>query len=168
MKALIMSDSHGWDNEVKMLVDRHRHDVDAIFHCGDSELTGQSSALEGVGTVRGNCDFGNDFPEEIVETVKGTTIFVAHGHLLNVKVTEVNLIHKAEEFDAKIVCHGHTHIPGAVKENDIIILNPGSVRLPRQYPVGTYVIIEVSEQDIHVDFFNLDGEKLSDLSKIFS
>lgn len=168
MKALIMSDSHGWDNEVKMVVDRHRNEVDAIFHCGDSELTGESPALEGVKTVRGNCDFGKDFPEEIVETVKGTTIFVAHGHLLNVKKTEMNLIYKGEEHGAKIVCHGHTHVPVAVQENNLVILNPGSMRLPREYPVGSYVIVDVNESDIHVNFFNIDGKKLSDLSKGFS
>jgi len=168
MKALIMSDSHGWDHEVKMVAKRHRDEVDAIFHCGDSELPGNAKALEGIETVRGNCDFGKDFPEEIVQTVKGTTFFVGHGHLLNVKMTKMNLIYKAEEYGAKIVCHGHTHVPGAVQENNLIILNPGSMRLPRQYPVGTYVIVEMKESDVHITFYNLDGEILSDLSKIFS
>ncbi|WP_280769822.1 metallophosphoesterase family protein [Salipaludibacillus daqingensis] len=168
MKALIMSDSHGWEKEVKMIVDRHRAEVDAIFHCGDSELSGNAAVLKGVETVRGNCDFGKSFPEEIVETVNGTTIFVAHGHLLNVKMTEMNLIYKGQESGAKIVCYGHTHVPAVVEEEGMVILNPGSIRLPRQYPEGTYVIAEDNDSKIHIDFYNLDGEKLSDLSKSFS
>ncbi|WP_416151409.1 metallophosphoesterase family protein [Salipaludibacillus sp. HK11] len=167
MKALVMSDSHGWDNEVKKIVDRHRNDVDAIFHCGDSELSGDASALDGVRTVKGNCDFGSDFPEEYVESVKDTTVFVAHGHLLNVKMTEMNLIYKGEETEAQVVCYGHTHIPAAVQEHNIVILNPGSMRLPRDYPVGTYVIVETTEKDIYVDFYNLKGEKMTDISKKF-
>jgi uncharacterized protein len=167
MKALIMSDSHGWGQEVKEVIDRHKEEVDAVFHCGDSELEKSSEALQNVYTVRGNCDFGPDFPEEIVETVKGTTFFVGHGHLLNVKMTEMNLIYKGEESQADIVCYGHTHVPAAVQEKNLIILNPGSMRLPRQYPVGTYVLLEREGEEISVNFYSLEGKKIDDLSKTF-
>ncbi|WP_256593134.1 metallophosphoesterase family protein, partial [Pseudomonas sp. 2822-15] len=71
--------------------------------------------LDNVISVKGNCDFGN-FPEEIIQDVKGTRFFVGHGHLLNVKMTEMNLIFKGEEVGANVVCFGHTHIPVAIKE----------------------------------------------------
>lgn len=168
MKVLILSDSHGWEDEIQLLVDRHKEEVDAILHCGDSELTADSSCLEEVTTVRGNCDFGADFPEEVVKDVKGTRFFVAHGHLLNIKMTAMNLLYRGEEEGAHILCHGHSHIPVAVQEGDKIIINPGSIRLPRQYPVGSYVIVEVAEEQIHVDFFTLEGKKITDLSESFS
>ncbi|PYZ93672.1 YfcE family phosphodiesterase [Salipaludibacillus keqinensis] len=167
MKALVMSDSHGWDAEVKKIVDRHRYEVDALFHCGDSELSASSSALNEVYTVRGNCDFGTDFPEECVEDVADMRFFVAHGHLLNVKTSEMNLIYKGMETESQIICYGHTHVPLAIQEKNMVILNPGSMRLPRQYPKGTYVIVETKENEIEVNFYDLDGNKLADLSKNF-
>ncbi|RKL65967.1 YfcE family phosphodiesterase [Salipaludibacillus neizhouensis] len=167
MKALIMSDSHGWEKEVQLLVDRHKQEVDAIFHCGDSELTSDSGCLEAVTTVRGNCDFGDDFPEEVVEEVRDTRFLIAHGHLLNIKMTPTNLIERGNEEEADILCHGHSHIPVAMQENNKIIINPGSIRLPRQYPIGTYVIVETSEDEVDVTFLSMAGNKIEDLSKNF-
>ncbi|MDQ0256473.1 putative phosphoesterase [Evansella vedderi] len=167
MRALIMSDSHGWEQEVADVIDRHQNEVDAIFHCGDSELFGESDLLKNVSTVRGNCDFDADFPEEVVEEVKGVTFFAAHGHLLNVKMTAMNLVYKGQEVGADIVCFGHTHVPVAFEEQGIIIINPGSMRLPRQVSVGTYVIVEENDGNIEVSFYSLDGKKQDNLSKTF-
>jgi len=38
MKVLIMSDSHGLTHEISMIADRHKQEVAAMIHCGDSEL----------------------------------------------------------------------------------------------------------------------------------
>lgn len=167
MKALIMSDSHGWEKEVTSIIERHRNDVDAFFHCGDSELFGGSAVLKDVNTVRGNCDFGADFPEEMIEVVVGTKFYVAHGHLLNVKMTAMNLVYKAQESGADIVCFGHTHVPVAFEEQGVIIINPGSMRLPREVNVGTYVIVEKNDSSIKVTFYSLDGKEQENLSKTF-
>ncbi|UCZ52152.1 metallophosphoesterase [Bacillus shivajii] len=168
MKALIMSDSHGWTEEVQQVVDRHKNEVDVMFHCGDSELKADAPCLQNVRTVRGNCDFDSTFKEELVEEVVETRFFVAHGHLLNVKMTEMNLLFKGEETGADIICYGHTHIPVAVQEKGKVIINPGSMRLPRQVKEGTYVILEATDATFHVTFFNMDGEKVENLSKSFS
>ena len=167
MRALIMSDSHGWKDEVSMVVKRHEDEVDAFFHCGDSELTAGAKSLENINTVRGNCDFGDDFPEEIIKEVKGFRIFAAHGHLLNVKMNEMNLVYKAEENKADIICFGHTHIPIALERAGRILINPGSMRLPRQVNIGTYVIVEADETTVDVAFYSLKGEKQDYLSKKF-
>lgn len=167
MKALIMSDTHGWEKEVEDVLSRHRGEVDAVFHCGDSELSPDNRVLENVYTVKGNCDFGPGFPEEIVETVKNTTFFIGHGHLLNVKMTEMNLIYKGEESRADVICYGHTHTVAAVQKNGMVILNPGSLRLPRQYDKGTYVILETDDRSVNVNFYSLDGKHLEDLSRTF-
>ncbi|MFA9558643.1 metallophosphoesterase family protein [Evansella sp. AB-rgal1] len=167
MKALIMSDSHGWTQEVLEIIQRHEHEIDAIFHCGDSELNSDSPELKSMNTVSGNCDFGSDFPNEITEDIKGYRFFVAHGHLLNVKMTEMNLLYKGKEVGAQIVCFGHTHIPVVLKEDGIIILNPGSIRLPRQWNVGTYAIVEAEDEQISVTFYSVDGTEQKELSKKF-
>lgn len=168
MKALIVSDSHGWTKQLHKIIERHQNDVDIIFHCGDSELSNTAPELEGVHVVQGNCDLLGDFPTEIVKEVDGYRFFVCHGHLLNVKMTEMNLIYKARENEATIACFGHTHVPVAVMEDDLLIVNPGSIRQPRRYPVGTYAIIEADETEIRVDYFSVDGTHEKNLSKIFS
>ncbi len=38
MKVLIMSDSHGLTHEISIIKERHKQDVTAMIHCGDSEL----------------------------------------------------------------------------------------------------------------------------------
>lgn len=168
MRALIMSDSHGWEQEVANIIERHQGEVDAVIHCGDSELAEESPVLKNAYIVRGNCDFGVDFPEEITQEVKGVKFYVAHGHLLNVKMTAMNLVYKAQESDADVVCFGHTHVPVAFEEQGILIINPGSIRLPRQISVGTYVILDKSESDIRVDYYSLAGKKVDKLCEIFS
>ncbi|CAM3821573.1 metallophosphoesterase family protein [Alkalicoccus chagannorensis] len=167
MKLLIMSDSHGWDQEVKEVVERHRSEVDGIFHCGDSELSAASAALQDVQTVRGNCDMDHHLPNEISETVEGLRVFAAHGHLLSVKTTSMNLLYKADEEQADLVCFGHTHTPTAVQSDGTVLINPGSMRLPRQYPEGTYVLAEKNGSSLHVRFYKMDGREAEELSKTF-
>ncbi|ARK31640.1 metallophosphoesterase family protein [Halalkalibacter krulwichiae] len=167
MKALIISDSHGWTHELKTIIDRHRNQVDVIFHCGDSELSENDEALKGVNVVRGNCDFGDDFPEELIESVGGVTFFVAHGHHYNVKMTYVPLSYRAEEHQANVTCFGHSHVATAFMENEVLYINPGSIRLPRQHPQGTYCICEYDEKEISVTFFNTHGENIPELTVAF-
>ncbi|NJP36725.1 YfcE family phosphodiesterase [Alkalicoccus luteus] len=168
MKVLIMSDSHGWTNEVAEVVERHREEVEGVIHCGDSELEAEAEELKGTAVVRGNCDMHSGFPEELTEEFAGLRFFAAHGHLLNVKTTEMNLLYKAEEQEADIVCFGHTHVPAAVQEKDTILINPGSMRLPRQYSDGTYVLLENGGSQVTVTFMTMDGEPVEELSKTFT
>lgn len=168
MKAFIISDSHGWGNELKDVLDRHREEVDVLIHCGDSELTKNHPALLGLNIVKGNCDYGDDFPEEWTETVNDVTIYVTHGHLYNVKMTHVPLSYRAEEKGAQIACFGHSHIAAAFEENGVIFINPGSVRLPRGRKEHTYCICERTTSETIVTFYDQSGEIVEDLTRRFS
>ncbi|WP_147803469.1 metallophosphoesterase family protein [Alkalicoccus halolimnae] len=168
MKVLIMSDSHGWTEKVAEVIDRHKDEVEGFIHCGDSELEASASMFEKVSVVRGNCDMDSQLPEERTEDINDLRFFVAHGHLLNVKSTEMNLIYKAQETESDVVCFGHTHMPTAIQEKGTILINPGSMRLPRQYPEGTYVILEKNEESVHVSFRDMKGRERADLTKTFS
>ncbi|TMW71627.1 metallophosphoesterase family protein [Alteribacter natronophilus] len=168
MKAMIISDSHGWRDELRTVIDRHREEVDLVVHCGDSELDGAAPELEGVRTVKGNCDFGGDFPEERVDEAGGVRFFTGHGHLLNVKMSSLQLKYKGQENEADIVCYGHSHVPETFEEEGLVFINPGSIRLPRG-PVdfGTYALAEVSEAEVKVEFFSFEGETVPQLSRTF-
>ncbi|MBP3949692.1 metallophosphoesterase family protein [Bacillus suaedae] len=163
MKALIISDSHGWQRELKEIVDRYRTEVDIIIHCGDSELDRDNEALTGVKVVKGNCDFGDDFEEEIIETVEATSIYVTHGHLYNVKMTTVPLTYRAEEKQADIACFGHSHIATTFEQNGIIYINPGSIKLPMGKRIRTYCICERTDDKTTVTFFEKDGVRVEDM-----
>ena len=59
MKLLIMSDTHGNEEVIKTVRDYYPQ-VDAVVHCGDSELPYDHTYLQGVERVRGNCDRTDD------------------------------------------------------------------------------------------------------------
>lgn len=168
MKALIISDSHGFEKELKLIADRHRHEVDALFHCGDSELPNGHEALEGLHIVKGNCDFNVDFPDDLTETIRGVTFYVTHGHLYNVKMTHVPLSYRAEENQAQIACFGHSHVATAFQENGVVYINPGSIRLPRNRVERTYCICEGEGETIKITYYDFNGEVIPDLAFRFT
>ncbi|TWI57050.1 metallophosphoesterase family protein [Halalkalibacter nanhaiisediminis] len=167
MKALIISDSHGLEDELNEVIDRHKNEVDIFIHCGDSELTKDHFALQGVNVVKGNCDYGDDFLEEWVETIDDTTIYVTHGHLYNVKMTHVPLSYRAEEKGAQIACFGHSHVAGAFEENSVIYINPGSIRMPRNRKEKTYCICARTSTETTVTYYEQNGKVVEDLTSRF-
>lgn len=68
MNVLIISDSHGLEEELQTIAKRHEADVDLMIHCGDSELETGHPALEPYSVVKGNCDFIGDFKDELLLT----------------------------------------------------------------------------------------------------
>ncbi|MED0656019.1 metallophosphoesterase family protein [Anoxybacillus ayderensis] len=167
MNVLIISDSHGLTTELQTIVSRHKQHVDAIIHCGDSELTSDHEALQHMLVVRGNCDHERRFPTDLVEEVNGVRFFITHGHLYNVKMTLMNLYYKAKEVGARIVCFGHSHIAGCEQIDDVLFINPGSIYLPRLRREKTYAMLHIDETNITVHFYNIDGQLLHDLTSIY-
>ena len=159
LKLLVMSDTHG-DAEIMKAV-RERHlDVDAIIHCGDSELPLDHPYLKGVNAVRGNCDRDAEFPEEILFEIEGKKIFVAHGHLLNVKRTTMNLLYRSKEVQADATFFGHSHVLGAELVDHILFVNPGSLKKPRTLADKSYAIVEFEHDIWTVTALTDQGEKI--------
>ncbi len=161
-----MSDSHGWEDEVRDVIEINS-EVDMIIHCGDSELDRDSSVFRNVLVVKGNCDFGGDFPEEVYETIDDVSFYVTHGHLYNVKMTLERITYRGEEKNATIVCFGHTHIATCFQQNGVVYINPGSLRLPVRPKEQTYCICDVTNESITVQYFNREGIEVSDFKKTF-
>lgn len=167
MKVLIMSDSHGLTHEMALIKERHRHEVDGMIHCGDSELPLTAPEMRDFLSVRGNCDYDAAYPDERVEELSGLRFFVTHGHLYNVKMTLMNLSYKSEEHNARIICFGHSHIAGSDLVDGRIFINPGSIRLPRGISSKTYVILELVNQEAKVTFFDIEGNEVEDLNRTY-
>ncbi len=166
-QVLITSDSHGVTEELQII--RQRHQLNTNIHCGDSELFGDSPYLRGFLTVGGNCDRKGDFPYEKLIEIDGLRILIVHGHRHRVKSSLLNLSLAAKEAGVDIICFGHSHVPYADKIDNQIFINPGSIRLPKQYDQPSYVILQWTSLDnIEVLFYDLNGDKLNDLSNSFS
>ncbi|RYL94648.1 metallophosphoesterase [Sporolactobacillus sp. THM19-2] len=170
MKWLIVSDTHGLKREVEELKNRYAGKVEAFIHCGDSELHADSPEMKDYLAVEGNCDFPGAYPDEVVRQSGPLTFLIAHGHLLGVRNSPVRLIYRGLEVKADILCFGHTHFAGSFKENGMIGINPGSLRLPRNYKTGTYVILDLSEdkKKIKVNYFTLKGQPVDSFSATYT
>ncbi|WP_163101317.1 metallophosphoesterase family protein [Peribacillus alkalitolerans] len=167
MKILIVSDSHGQTEILEILKNRHQHEVQAMIHCGDSELNHEDPALEGFQTVKGNCDFLGAFSEELTFSQGGYNFYVAHGHKHNVKMTLMNLLYRAEEVSANIICFGHSHHAGSEMIDEKLFINPGSIYLPRGRREKTYVILELEETAAHVHFYDEEGNLQKQLTTTY-
>jgi putative phosphoesterase len=167
MRVLIVSDSHSLTEELHTIKNRHK-DVDALVHCGDSELQADSSEMEGFLAVRGNCDYDERYENEETLNIGEDLLYVTHGHLYNVKMTLMNLTYRAKERNAKVVCFGHSHIAGAEKIDQTLFINPGSIRLPNRRKERTYAILHYEENKATVNFYDHEGNEVKDLTNSFS
>ncbi|KKI92276.1 metallophosphatase [Bacillus sp. SA1-12] len=165
MNVLIISDSHGLTTEIEDIKNRHKTEVDLLLHCGDSELPADSKELSSFKGVKGNCDFGSELPNEIIEEIDGYTLYMTHGHLYNVKATLMNLKYRALEKKAKIACFGHSHIAGAELIDGILFINPGSIRLPAMRRQKTYAILNIANDTAKVTFYEVNGQEVDELSQ---
>ncbi len=159
LRLLVMSDTHGDTEVIKTVRERHM-DVDAVIHCGDSELPFDHEYLEGAKRVRGNCDGDARFPDEEIFAVSDKKIFVTHGHLFNVKSTTMNLFYRAKEVEADVVFFGHSHVLGCELLENILFVNPGSLLKPRGIDDKSYAIVEFSESTWTVFGYNDVGKEI--------
>ena len=162
--VLITSDSHGFKDEVQQLKDQYKDKVDAMIHCGDSELDYDHPAMVDFLKVTGNCDYDSEYPEDLTVDIKGVRFFVAHGHHHNVKMTLDPITYQASEQQATIVCHGHSHLAHATKMGNQIVINPGSIRLPRGRQKETYAILSWDNHNYKVNFYQLNGKEVKVLA----
>lgn len=167
IRLLVVSDSHGQTTELKDLQTLYQNQVDAMFHCGDSQLLADQEELKGFLTVRGNCDHDGRFPLEFLHEIDNHRIFVTHGHHYNVKMTWANLAYKAKEVGADFVFYGHSHYLSAIMDEGTLLLNPGSIFFPRGRVERTYAIVEKAANKIDVSFYTHEHEELLDLRQQF-
>ncbi|SEQ13604.1 hypothetical protein SAMN05216232_1663 [Virgibacillus subterraneus] len=161
--VLIVSDSHGSTNELKEI--KERHALKYMIHCGDSELDMDAPELTGFIKVAGNCDFDSRYPLEQTSLIEGLRFYIAHGHHHHVKSNLMTITYRAEEEDAQVVCYGHTHIAMAEKVGNQLVINPGSILLPRVRADKTYAILKWDDLDaVQVNYYTVKGDFIEDLS----
>ena len=149
MKVLIVSDTHGREQNLAEALEQ-TGPIDQLIHLGDveggaehiRELAGDAPAA----IIAGNNDFFCDLPNERIFTLGGHRIFMTHGHGYFVHSGNLYLKREARKKGADIVMFGHTHKPYMEEDNELLVLNPGSLSLPRQEGHRpTYIVMEIAD-----------------------
>lgn len=166
MKYMVASDIHGSEYYCrKMLEAWEKSGAERLILLGDILYHGPRNDLpkdyapkqviamlnekkDRIYAVRGNCDTEVDqmvleFPimaDYAMFCADRVSIYVTHGHIFN----EDNL---PPLMDGDVLLHGHTHLLRADKAEtedgrNIIILNPGSVSIPKGGNPHTYAVLE--------------------------
>ncbi|MBR6113986.1 MAG: phosphodiesterase [Oscillospiraceae bacterium] len=160
MKLMIASDLHGSEHFTQLLRARLEAEAPArLVLLGDLLYHGPRNDLpEGYDTkkcadtlnalsprpicVRGNCDgevdqLVLDFPmlEEFgVLFADGYTLFLTHGHHLDEAAARLS--------PGDVLLYGHTHLPDCVRRDGIVLVNPGSVSIPKNGSRHSYLLFE--------------------------
>ena len=99
MKVLIVSDTHGRDENLELAVNREAP-FDMLVHCGDVE--GREFYIEALAEcpcsiVSGNNDFFSDLPREEVIDIEENKVLVTHGHYYGVSMAFDQLADAAKQ-----------------------------------------------------------------------
>ncbi len=156
MKILVISDSH-----------RRRATLDAfcrlcerpdapgvIVHLGDHVSDARQikqRVRQRVIAVPGNCDWGDEGPEEIIERLDWADVLICHVHTLRVKYSLLSIVCRAREADVKAALFGHTHAPLLEYEEGILLLNPGALQ------DGRYAILDTAGGALRAELKTLEG-----------
>lgn len=161
MKWLIASDIHGSAYWCRRLLDAFRAEgADRLLLLGDILYHGPRNALpeayapmEVAGmlnefrnvtvSLRGNCEAEIDqmvleFPamaEHALIDLGKRIVFATHGHVYN----ERNLPPLGE---GGVLLHGHTHVPVCEQRENYILMNPGSVSIPKNGSPHGYMTLD--------------------------
>lgn len=161
MKIFFISDIHGSLYYLKEAIARFKkEEAEYIVILGDELYHGPRNPLpkeydppkaaallneykDKVIAVRGNCD--SEVDQMLIEypimgdystiLYNGRRLFLTHGHLHNPE--NLPSLSKGDVF-----FYGHIHIPVAEKQNDIYIINPGSIALPKENYPNSYGVLE--------------------------
>ena len=161
MKYMFASDIHGSAYYCRKMLEAYKEEKaerlvllgDLLYHGPRNDLPREyapkkvismlNAMKDEIYTVRGNCEAEVDqmvleFPvlaDYCLLVVDGCTFFATHGHVFNQN-------HQPPLKKGDILIHGHTHVPKAENMGDYILLNPGSVSIPKEGNPPTYAVFE--------------------------
>lgn len=161
MKIFVASDIHGSAFYCRKMLEAYKESKadrllllgDILYHGPRNDLPKEYAPKEVIAmlnplkqeiyAVRGNCEAEVDqmvleFPvmaDYCILSIDGKTLYATHGHVYN----QNNLPPLCE---GDILIHGHTHVLKAEQMEGYILLNPGSVSIPKEGNPPTYAVLE--------------------------
>lgn len=133
MLIAVISDTHQIDKYIKLGLEAAKG-ADILIHLGDNvdDVEYLEKNFKGeVYAVKGNCDYSTTYPNERIIEIEGKRIFFTHGHLYGVKNGINNIYYRGCELEADVVLFGHTHTAYIERTENLTLMNPGSISLPR-------------------------------------
>ena len=161
MKLMFASDIHGSRSACEAVLNAYKAEGaerlillgDLLYHGPRNDLPREYAPKQVISmlndmkkeiyAVRGNCEAEVDqmvlqFPvmaDYCILNLDGRTFYATHGHIYN-----ENNLPPIQEGD--ILIHGHTHVLKAEQKEGYVLLNPGSVSIPKEGNPPTYAIFE--------------------------
>lgn len=167
MKALIFSDSHQNDINIKKAIEMHKNNLDLCIHLGDGtrEFLFLSEKYPNIPFVYVHGNYEDAFAKGLdvnrVLDLEGYRILLTHGHAYGVKGGSSMLIYKALEEECDIVLYGHTH----KRENryfsdpelgrGLYIFNPGSTSRPDFGDYASCGLLEITKTGVLLSHIKL-------------
>ena len=134
MKWLIISDTHGYYEELCIILDREKAVKDVIF-LGDGLWDIQRAKLDfpdkNFICVKGNCDLTDKVPGMDIITLDGYKVLITHGDGFDVKSSKLAIRRAAINMNVDIVLYGHTHRQYYEYMEGLYLFCPGSVKPER-------------------------------------
>ena len=155
MKILIVSDTHGRHSNLDKVLECEQG-IDMLLHLGDVENGEdyiEAIAKCPVYIIAGNNDIFSYLPTERELCIGKYKVLMTHGHGYYVSRDTKLLRRAATARGVDIVMFGHTHKPYLNVEEDLVLINPGSLSYPRQEGRrGTYIVMETDRNgEAHFD-----------------
>ncbi|WP_278684335.1 metallophosphoesterase family protein [Anaerobutyricum hallii] len=133
MRILVISDSHGRNDDVAGVIEQVGH-IDMLIHCGDVERGDdyiRSLVDCPVHMVAGNNDYNLELPSQDIFNIGDYKVLVVHGHTF--------CVYRGVE---RLKQYALIEI-----DEDVTVLNPGSVSYPRQSDhMPTFLIMEIDDE----------------------
>ena len=154
MKVLVLSDSHGFGENVMQAVSDNS-DCKTVFFLGDGARDIEKCKEEIPGRqyiiVKGNNDFMSVYDLTAYKYIEGCTVVAAHGHTYAVKRSLLDLTSHAQSVCANAVFYGHTHKRDfhIDQRTGLFVLNPGALCL------GQYAVAYVGKNGVDAEFKSL-------------
>jgi len=132
MKILVLSDSHGDEAFLEMILRRERN-CDMIIHLGDGAddliMHLPYTANKQIWLTKGNCDpAAYGYSEKHIIRADNKTLLACHGHRFGVKTGLDALYFEGLKENADVCLFGHTHIACMEYSNGMLMFNPGAVK----------------------------------------
>lgn len=165
--AVVVSDNHGDQLILTDLYSIYKDQATLFLHCGDSEADRSDSNWHNMVTVKGNMDH-SEFPLSRMIEVEQDRILLTHGHKQRVKVGLNQLMEEGKEQGATIILFGHSHIPYCERQDGLLLLNPGSISLPKGPHPKSYALLSVTPDQFEIRFYNDRHQEIKGLGNVFS
>ncbi len=158
-RVAVFSDTHGRFTRLPAALDKIEKagGVEMVLHLGDYGADAETIAerLKNVpfAAVRGNNDYFSNLPRKRIVQVGDALLYMVHG---DAYYNLGPLIREAKKERCAAALFGHTHEPLLQADGELLIVNPGSLSLPRRGYKASFALLEIDGADVNVKMISLE------------